>query len=287
MHAAAILVGAATITMVISPSPAVGPPDSRTLAKAQRAQATDLDFHIDELITAIHMARSWWWWNIDELSEAEIFFEENTTDGDLGIQFFLDGDAWDRVSIFTPNLRRMVDVKVKGKIGDIGLTEVFSESAEPSFDELPRDEFLAMFDEGDYLMLARSNEGGFLIGTAELTKNMPDPVEITSPAPDEGGDEPEIEVDADEPLVIEWTSSPDPDAPDSVIEAYQVVVEKDKDDERLRVYSIDMGPDDTTVTLAPGFLEPGKDYKVEIIVIESSNNKSITELEFETEDDDG
>ena len=49
-----------------------------------------------------------------------------------------------------------------------------------------------------------------------------------------------------------------------------------------------MTPDDTTLTVAPGFLEPGKAYKVEIIVVETSNNKSITEVEFETEggDDD-
>jgi hypothetical protein len=39
-----------------------------------------------------------------ELDEAEIFFEENATDKDLGIQLFLDGDAWTRIKIYDPLL---------------------------------------------------------------------------------------------------------------------------------------------------------------------------------------
>jgi hypothetical protein len=78
---------------------------------------------------------------------------------------------------------------------------------------------------------------------------------------------------------------PDPQAPDNVIVSYQVVVEKDESDERLRVATFDMLPTDTQLTLAPGFLEPGKDYKVEIIAEESSGNKTISELGFTTADE--
>jgi len=210
-----------------------------------------------------------------EFDEAEIFFEENATDGDLGIQFFLDGDEWDHVVIVDPGGHRMVDVKVRGNTRVIGLTEIFSESAEPDFDEMPRDEFLALFDEGVYMFFGRTLDGDVLVGSATLTKTMPDQPEITLPEEDD-------EVDANAPLVIEWNTVPDPDAPDSVIVAYQIVVEKDEDDERLRVYSVDMLPTDTSVTVAPGFLEPGKDYKVELIVVETSGNKTITEVPFTT-----
>ena len=34
-----------------------------------------------------------------ELEEAEAFIEFNSTDGDFGIQFFWDGDAWDRMKV--------------------------------------------------------------------------------------------------------------------------------------------------------------------------------------------
>jgi hypothetical protein len=251
------------------------------------------------------------------LAEAEIFFEENATDGDLGIQFFLDGDAWKRVLIFGPteeddddssedsssddgssedsssedsssedsdsdddsdeSTQRLLDIRVHGTARVIGLTEIFSESAEPSFDELPRDEFLALFPAGEYLMLAKSIDGGWQMGLAELTKDLPDQPDITAPEEDD-------EVDPDAPLVIEWEPVPDPDPPSSVIESYHVVVEKDEDDERLRVWTVDMLATDTTVTLPVGFLEPGKDYKVEILAIETSNNKTITEVEFSTAD---
>ena len=86
--------------------------------------------------------------------------------------------------------------------------------------------------------------------------------------------------------MIEWETVADPDAPDSVVVAYQVIVEKDEDEERLRVWTVDMRPEDTSVTVPPGFLEPGKAYKFEILVEETSGNKVITEVEFETEEEE-
>ncbi len=73
----------------------------------------------------------WAWGNKEkiELDEAEIFFEENATDKDLGIQFFLDGEAWKRIKIFGPHWNKLLDVKVRGNAKVIGLTEFFSESA--------------------------------------------------------------------------------------------------------------------------------------------------------------
>ena len=67
-------------------------------------------------------------------------FAQDAVGGALGYQFFFDGEGWDRAWIVTPDGNRMVDIKVKGSAGVIGLTEIFSESAEPSFEDLPRDE---------------------------------------------------------------------------------------------------------------------------------------------------
>ena len=75
------------------------------------------------------------WGGLIELDEAEIFFEENTTDDDLGIQFLLDGEAWKSVTILTPNWRPLVKVRASGKAGMVGLTELFSESAEPGYED--------------------------------------------------------------------------------------------------------------------------------------------------------
>ena len=64
--------------------------------------------------------------------------------------------------------------------------------------------------------------------------------------------------------------------------SYHVTLEKDEDDERLRVLAIDMTHKDTSVTIPPGFLEPGKGYKVEVIAEETTGNKIITEVAFGT-----
>lgn len=69
-----------------------------------------------------------------EWSELRIFLEENATDGDLGIQFLLDGDEWKRVIIVSADWRRMVDIRVQGKARQIGLTEIQSESAGVEFE---------------------------------------------------------------------------------------------------------------------------------------------------------
>ncbi len=136
-----------------------------------------------------------------------------------------------------------------------------------------------MFPPGDYRMFGKTVEGKWLVSIATLTHDLPDGPEILSPEED-------AEVDPEEPFVIEWESVADPDAPDSVIEAYQVIVEKDVDDERLRVLSVHMLATDTSFTVAPGFLEPGKEYKVEVLAIETSGNQTISEVPFETEDDE-
>lgn len=212
-----------------------------------------------------------------EFDESELFFEENSTDGDLGLHFKVDGEGWRRAILFGPDGRRLLDVKVKGNLGTaIGLTELFSESAEPSFDEVPRAEFLALFPPGEYTFVGQTVEGQWMASTTDLTHVLPDPVEILSPEEDD-------EVDAGNDLEIEWELVDDPDAPDSVIEFYEIVVEKDEDDERLRVFSVHALSTDTSMRVPAEFLEPGKDYKVEIVAQETSGNRTSVEVPFATQ----
>src|SRR5210317_263821 len=82
--------------------------------------------------------------------EAELFFDLNNTDGDLGIHALIDGDAWKRLIIEDTKERKMLDVKVKGRLRKQGLTEIFFESAEPTFDELDPDDFFERFPAGEY-----------------------------------------------------------------------------------------------------------------------------------------
>ena len=71
------------------------------------------------------------------LDEAEIFFEINDTDGDGGIQVFLDGEGWDEMEMIGPDGDVMFRVVADSSVGLQGITELFFESAEPSFDDQP------------------------------------------------------------------------------------------------------------------------------------------------------
>lgn len=68
------------------------------------------------------------------LSEANLFFEPNDTDGDLGIHSLIDGEPWKSLAIEDLSERLMLSVSVNGRLG--GLTELLFESTEPPFDEL-------------------------------------------------------------------------------------------------------------------------------------------------------
>ena len=69
-----------------------------------------------------------------------------------------------------------------------------------------------------------------------------------------------------------------------MIEFYEVIVEKDEEEERLRVFSIQMLATDTSVRCPAEFLEPGKDYKIEILAHETSGNRTAIEVPFATEE---
>lgn len=215
-------------------------------------------------------------------NEADLFFEENATAGDLGIHFAIDHaseDAWRRVTIFFPNGERFINARAGGSEAEIGVTGLFSESAEPSYDNLPRDEFLEMFPEGEYTFVGWTINGNMLVSTDVLTHNIPlEPVSIT---PEEG----DI-VDYDRPLIIRWRRTPDPAPPESVIISYEVIVTKEQEDEPKRVISVQLLPTQRSVRIPVEFLEPDKNYKYEIVAKETSGNQTITEVAFRTEADD-
>jgi hypothetical protein len=66
-----------------------------------------------------------------EFSDARLKVEINATDGDAGLQIFLDGEAWNEVELLDPQGDAILDVDVTGRAEDFGLTELFSESSEP------------------------------------------------------------------------------------------------------------------------------------------------------------
>ena len=85
-----------------------------------------------------------------EFKRAHMRVEINATDSDAGLQIDLDHEPWRSISVRDPNGRKILDVLNRGVLKGYGLTELFSESSEPPFDEFPLEEFKKLFPAGDY-----------------------------------------------------------------------------------------------------------------------------------------
>ncbi len=220
---------------------------------------------------------------------ANVFFELNNTDGDLGIHALVDGGPWKRLSIEDPNERRNLNIRLTGSLRRQGLTELFFESAEPTFDELEPEVFFKRFAEGEYEVEGLSLEGDELESTAIVTHLMPAPPEIEvngEELPEDCDEDPVPEVS--EPFIISWApvvlSHPDLGRTNEPITVtnYQLVIEREEPSPLTMTF--DLGPDITEVELPPDLLEPGDEIKVEVLVREESDNQTATESCFEVED---
>ena len=225
--------------------------------------------------------------------EAFLFFELNNTDGDLGIHAMIDGDAWKRLKIVcqTGRTKTLLDLKVKRNLRMQGLTELFFESAEPTFDELSPEEFFERFPEGDCVIRGRTLDGEIVVTETSITHLMPAPpvTTVNGVAAAEDCDvEPLPVVSGDSPVVIEWMEVTDshPDLGSSgEIEVinYQVVVEIDE--EPFHVSAI-LLPDATSFVVPPEMIammggEFGDELKFEVLVREASYNQTAVESCFE------
>ncbi len=200
---------------------------------------------------------------------SQIYFEYNFTAQDLGIQVSLDGESWKELEIVGPGGNRLLDLEGKGSVGFLGLTELFFESVEPSFDELTFDEILALFPEGKYQFLGETVEGRRMVGSANLTHDIPDAPVILSP--EVGG-----RLDPNN-AVISWKPVTTPAG--IKILRYQVIAERQQGP---RVFQVDVAPNTTSVTIPKEFLKPASKYICEVLAKEVSGNQTISECSFET-----
>ena len=238
---------------------------------------------------------------------AEVFFELNDTDGDLGIHALIDGDAWKRLRIEDKNERRLLSVKVRGRLRRQGLTEIFFESAEPTFDELPAPTFFSRFPEGTYEISGRTLEGDELKSETEITHRMPAPpnptvngVQFATHCDDEDNGYEPTKVSG--VVVIAWDevslTHPNLGSPqgstDITIVNYEVVVEaelgtaddeeEEEEEEFVSIFSVILPPDVTRMTIPAEFLAQTDMFKYEVLAREESWNQTAIESCFHFEE---
>jgi hypothetical protein len=202
------------------------------------------------------------------LAAATLIVEVNATDGDAGLQFFLDGEPWNSMTISDPNGNVVVDVDAEGRLNDWGLTELFSESNEPPFTEVPLDEFKARFPEGEYTFVGETIEGETLVGTATLSHDIPDGPTIVSPA-----DGARVNRDG---VVARWKAPPEPSGIDII--GYRVIATRE---DPLRVYQVELPASARSVPIPAVFLQRNTEYELEIQAIEESGNWTFTTSFFD------
>ena len=107
------------------------------------------------------------------LEDARLKFEINSTDRDGGIQVFIDAEEWKTMSILDPKGNRIFTTRTRGRLARFGGSELFLESGEPPFSELPLRKLLKQWPAGLYKFRGSGADGQFFRGSARLTHRLP------------------------------------------------------------------------------------------------------------------
>ena len=208
------------------------------------------------------------------LEEAEFFIEYNASDLDAGVQVFLDGDGWDWIEIYNPAGEKIYRFSTDSAAKKIGITELFFESSEPSFDILPFAELLKMYPEGIYEFVGQTVKGEKFESKTKFTHTVP-AAPVVSPKAHS--------VTDPENTVISWEPVTKPEG--IKIISYEVIVERN---EPLRVFDVQHLPSTATKIRVPvDFLEYDTPYQFEVLAKEESGNQTISCGFFRTEKQTG
>lgn len=216
------------------------------------------------------------------LKEAKLIIEHNAKDNDTGFQGFIDSEGWSKITVTGPD-GLILTFKGEGKLGELGLTELFFETVEPENADVPISDILKVLPEGNYTFKGSAIEVGermgTTIGTAWLTHDIPNGPVLLSPVEDAlvpVGD-----------LVVSWSPvTKTIDGNDVNIISYQLIIEKDETPHPhmigKRGLSIYLPASVTQITIPKEFFEPGTAYDWEVLAIEESGNQALTSSYFRT-----
>jgi hypothetical protein len=200
-------------------------------------------------------------------AESDIYIETNATDGDAGMQLRLDAEDWRWFKLRDPRGRLLIDLEAKGRLRSYGLTELFFEAAEPSFDESPFRVFKSRFPEGRYSFRGRTVEGQRLASSNRFSHTVPAGPRVTFPT-----DGTRVDPNG---FTATWEPVTRPRGVDIV--RYIVVVTQGNRD-----LSMDLPGSATSASIPGEFLRPGAVTELEVLARERTGNQTITAVEFRT-----
>ncbi len=185
-----------------------------------------------------------------DFGECKVLIEFNTTDGDIGFHFLVDGDDLRKVEGKNPDGKKFFKADAKKELREQFFTETFVESAEPlCFDPTEDDdednddepfvtleEFLERWSSGTYVFKGKGDKGEKSEGETELTYSIPaaptdlmfdDMTDVISWAAGDDLGECATSGELDD-LVTDGILPLHPE--DVIVDAWEVVFEPDVDD---------------------------------------------------------
>ena len=194
----------------------------------------------------------------DDFGECKVLVEINSTDGDIGFHFLMDGDNLRYASLFNPKHRKIFSYGTRRELREQFLTETFAESAEPlcfdptldddeendDEDFVTLEEFTDRWTTGKYRFYGIGEGWEVSRGASYLTFDLPAaPMNLSYEVEEEIDDDGEIDVEGE----ISWDKGMDlgecSDGLDDLIldgvvadpasvpvAAWEVVLEPDVDD---------------------------------------------------------
>ena len=118
-----------------------------------------------------------------DFGECKALIEINSSDGDIGFHFLMDGDDLNSARIHDPNGKKVFEDQAKGPLKEQKLTETFAESAEPlcwpdpeadpDDEVVTLEEFLDRWAAGIYTFSGKGDGGEKSEGATELTYKLP------------------------------------------------------------------------------------------------------------------
>jgi hypothetical protein len=233
-----------------------------------------------------------------EFEEADLFFELNHTDGDLGLQGFVEGDAWKSLEIAGPERADgseepvLMNIWVRNALRRQGVSEFFFESDEPGFDELSPAAFFKRFPQGRYEIEGITLDDEEIESEVFLSHVMAGPppgnIKINGQNSPANCDAPNLPV-VTEPVTLDWNavtqSHPTIGTPGVTVQVhhYEVVGEIEREtNPQEPVLSVILPRGRTKFEFPVDFTSLAEDeMKWELIIVLNNGNKTAVESCFE------
>ena len=214
------------------------------------------------------------------IATAKLIVEYNATDQDIGVHGAFDDQGWSKLCVYDPEGHLVLRVSPQSQLKDLTMAGTFFESREPPIDEFSFEDLKTRFPEGRYNVRALSFDGKQLVGHATFTHDVPAAPTVT--APSDGA-----EVDPDD-LTVRWKDVTETVGGEPVrITGYEVIVTKEQHDDphgfSQPIYDVHVPPDRNSLSVPDEFFEPGTEYELEVLALETSGNQTISVSFFTTE----